>query len=479
MPSRRPLRKTVTLSRPCHNKWSRGSHHSLASHSSNSRHTDPFKPHPNRRKNSIFILLFVSFLEFLRRSMATRSLLLVGFLNLVMVGVSNGLISSNPSTHRAISNLRDAVVKGLGIHAEGVEVSGFDVRDVRVGQSVAYEFDIEIDKKVIPIKLSEDVRRWDSVDRTIFGEDGEGGGDATGLVRMGRRPDSMVPPVLSPFQLAGPLELWIQDGDDMRLFLPHDVEAGALKKVILSDGAVVTVKGARSVSLRRPLELPLPFLLNRTHHSGHQDASGLLATAEAVRRAAGSKGQPLLSLRIVGPTSLTSSPSTSPHDKLKLRRLAPGLVELSSRSIPTIAVQKPTLWPLTSLNGSDSNLQGFEEMLASVLGPKGKEEGSFQLLRAKVSARNYIKTGFTLVENISDDEVDRSGFPEWMTRPEKAMTQFEVLARMEENGEVVPERIAVVKPVQVADSELESVATGNSTMSGASIVHPPPSYFTL
>lgn len=119
-----------------------------------------------------------------------------------------------------MKNLRDAVVKGLGIHAEGVEVSGFDVRDVRVGQSVAYEFDIEIDKKVIPIKLSEDVRRWDSVDLTIFREDGEGGGDATGLVRMGRRPDSMVPPVLSPFQLAGPLELWIQDGDDMRLFLP-------------------------------------------------------------------------------------------------------------------------------------------------------------------------------------------------------------------------------------------------------------------
>ncbi|URE39657.1 hypothetical protein MUK42_17428, partial [Musa troglodytarum] len=399
---------------PYHYKWSLRSHHSLASQSPDPRHTDPFKPHPNRpscyRKNSIF-LLFVSFLEFLRRSMATRSLLLVGFLNLVMVGVSNALISSealNPSPHRAISNLRDAVVKGLGIHAEGVEVSGFDLRDVRVGQSVAYEFDIEIDEKVIPIKLLEDVRWWDSVDLTIFREDGEGEGDATGLVRLGRRPDSMVPPVLSPFQLAGPLEFWIQDGDDMRLFLPHDVEAGALKKVILSDGAVVTVKGARSVSLRRPLELPFPLPLNRTHHSGHQDASGLLATSEAVHRAARSKGQPLLSLRIVGPTSLTSSPST-----------------------------------------------------------------------AEVSARNYIKTGFTLEENISDDEVDWSVFPEWMTRPEKAMTQFEVLARMEENGEVIPERIAVVKPVQVANSELESVGTGNSTMSRASTVHPPPSYFTL
>ena len=36
--------------------------------------------------------------------------------------------------------------------------------------------------------------------------------------------------------------------------LQHDVEAGVLKKIILSDGAVVTVKGAKSISLQHPLD---------------------------------------------------------------------------------------------------------------------------------------------------------------------------------------------------------------------------------
>nr|TKW34120.1 hypothetical protein SEVIR_2G283500v2 [Setaria viridis] len=45
-------------------------------------------------------------------------------------------------------------------------------------------------------------------------------------------------------QLAGPMELWIQDGNDVRLALSHDVDAGTLKKVVLSDGAVVTVNSS-------------------------------------------------------------------------------------------------------------------------------------------------------------------------------------------------------------------------------------------
>jgi len=93
------------------------------------------------------------------------------------------------------------------------------------------------------------------------------------------------------------------------------VDAGTLKKVVLSDGAVVTVKGARAVSLRLPLELPLP--LNRTTYKGR--LSSLLSIAQALRGAARSNQKPLLSLRIEGPTSLSSTPSMSPKDKLKLK----------------------------------------------------------------------------------------------------------------------------------------------------------------
>ncbi|KAG2600983.1 hypothetical protein PVAP13_5KG562100 [Panicum virgatum] len=361
-----------------------------------------------------------------------------------------------PPVPKAISDLRDAIVKGLGFQAEGLKVSGFDVRDALVGHAVSYEFGIEVGRKVLPVRLLEDVNRWDFVDLPIFRSQADA--DDTALAEIWRAgKGSIVEPTLPPFQLAGPMELWIQDGDDVRLALPHDVDAGTLKKVVLSDGAVVTVKGARAVSLRLPLELPLP--LNRTTYKGR--LSSLLSIAQALRGAARSNQKPLLSLRIEGPTSLSSTPSMSPKDKLKLKRLAPGQVELSSRAgaIPAATEdgdESPNteLWPLLSLNGSDGSLQGFEELLASVLGKKAVEK------------------------KLAEGEVNWSNFPEWKTKPKKLRAHYEVLARVE-GGQAIPERIAQVQPFQADEATAESVLTGNVTRSKMEIIHPPPVYFTL
>jgi hypothetical protein len=261
------------------------------------------------------------------------------------------------------------------------------------------------------------------------------------------------------------------------------VEAGALKKVVLSDGAVVTVKGARSVSLRHPIELPLPF--NRSVAGQPRIASGLLSLAQALRETYKSNsGKPLLSLRIVGPTSLTSSPSTSPNDRLKLKRLAPGLIELSSRaplpSPDSVDQSQPsTMWPMTSINGSNANLRGFEELLASVLGEKGQEDGSFRLVKAQVSAQTYVKMGFEVEKNLIEGEVNWAEYPEWRSRPQKGRAHFEVLAHVEEGGKVVPERIVPVKPFEAQESVAESAVTGNVTMSMVETIHPTPIYFTL
>ena len=251
-----------------------------------------------------------------------------------------------------------------------------------------------------------------------------------------------------------------------------------LKKVLLSDGAKVTVKGAKSVSLRHAIELPLP--LNRSTAT-----SSLLAMAKALRYAYRSKEKPLLSLRIVGPTSLSSSSaSISPSDRLKLKRLAPGLVELSSSSFPALpedadGVEASYLWPLSSLNGSDSNLRGFEELLASVLGKKGRETGSFRLLKAEVSAMTYVKLGFSVERLASAMDIDWSGYPLWKSRPEKLRTHFEVLARVEDDGKIVPERIAEIPSAPVVDSELASLRNGNVSLSKVPIYHPPAEYFAL
>ncbi|GMI70584.1 tunicamycin induced 1 [Hibiscus trionum] len=414
----------------------------------------------------------------------------LSFLLFTILSSSYALVSS--PYPKAISDLKEAVVKGLGFQADGFKISGFDLRDALVGHSVAYEFNIEIDNKVIPFKLLEDVNRWEYVDLPIFRvEDPARPGVENGLVEQKRISDDGLP-VLAPFQLAGPMELWIQDAKDMRISLPHDVDAGVLKKVILADGATVTVKGARSVSLRHPLDLPLP--LNRTNNGF---ASGLMALAEHLRHASRNQDAPILSLRIVGPTSLTVPPSTSSNNKLKLKRLAPGLVELSSISktkamdaLSTIDLQGvastvltpkhfATMWPLASVNGSNANLVGFERLLSSVLGPKTNKKGYFKLLKADVSAQTFVKIGFGMEKKLKEgDGFNLEGFPEWRTKPEKVRMHFEVLAKVD-GEKVIPERIMQVDPVAIEDTIAPNVLAGNMTMSTTPVVHPPPNPFTL
>lgn len=103
-------------------------------------------------------------------------------------------------------------MKGLGLQADDLKISGFDLRDALVGKSVAYEFDVEIDNKVVPLKLLEDVNRWEYVDLPVFRMDNSENG-------VLKADDDQIP-VLAPFQLSGPMELWIQDAKDMRISLP-------------------------------------------------------------------------------------------------------------------------------------------------------------------------------------------------------------------------------------------------------------------
>lgn len=275
----------------------------------------------------------------------------------------------------------------------------------------------------------------------------------------------------------------------LSLNLQHDVDAGVLKKVVLADGAVVTVTGARSVGLRQPLDFPLP--LNRTTPGF---ATGLVALAEQLRHASRSQSTPLLSLRIVGPTSLTSSPSST-NNKLKLKRLAPGLVELSS---PVQAIQSPssvqlqaeaptiltpkaftTLWPIASINGSNSKLLGFETLLTSLLGPKANRKGSFKLLKANVSAQTTVRIGFGVDKKLEEgDGINMEGFPEWRTKPEVVRLHFEVLATVD--GErIIPERVMPVQPVIIEDTVAPDVQLGNVSMSKTPIVYTPSDPFTL
>lgn len=64
--------------------------------------------------------------------------------------------------------------------------------------------------------------------------------------------------VLPDFTLTGPLEMVLTEGQPVSLYLPHQADAGLIRCILLDSGAAVTVHGARTVGLRRPVDLPQP-----------------------------------------------------------------------------------------------------------------------------------------------------------------------------------------------------------------------------
>ena len=71
--------------------------------------------------------------------------------------------------------------EGIRVSNGGSEGVGVDLRDAHVGHSVVYEFDVELDNKVLPFKLLEDVDHLDYVDLPIFRVR-----DKNGLVQKGK-----------------------------------------------------------------------------------------------------------------------------------------------------------------------------------------------------------------------------------------------------------------------------------------------------
>eukprot|EP00250_Pteridium_aquilinum_P014625 c22101_g1_i1 orf=646-1995(-) len=395
------------------------------------------------------------------------------------------------ATHKAVSDAADELISKLGWSKDEVKIAHIDTTDSKFGQTLVYEFDIQLGEKVIPLRLSEEVLNWRYLEELPAGSS-ESFAVKTLPATSGNPQSQVLEAILAPFQLSGPVELWIQDAEQVRLAVPHDVEAGVLKKVLLADGAVVTVEGAREISLARPLQLPLP--LPGVSNDGGLAAS-LVALADRLRYASRVEEKPLLSLKIVGPTSLIASTvkdTDTSRNKLKVKRLSPGAIELVSReqqdrglvdsfenSLPVLSGgQDPWLWPLPSLNGSDTRLINLEKILVSALGPSVYRKGSFKLLRAKVSAATFVRVEFQLEKRLSDESFPPEIWPEWRTRPSVERLEFEVLAKIE-GQKLLPVSVQAMQPYTNVETTTWRAVMGNVSRSKAPKVFLPPSSMTL
>lgn len=73
---------------------------------------------------------------------------------------------------------------------------------------------------------------------------------------------------LPDITLAGPVELLLQRAHPLTAYLPHAADVGEARRIVLTPGAIATIRGLKSLSLRyTPHRLNSLFL---THHGGMQ-----------------------------------------------------------------------------------------------------------------------------------------------------------------------------------------------------------------
>lgn len=273
-------------------------------------------------------------------------------------------------------------------------------------------------------------------------------------------------PRLPEFTLSGPLDLYIRPASaTIQLWLPHLAESqGKIARIIVKNGAVINIRGASGLSLKNGVDLPSislgEFVDIVQSDETFEGAEGLTHLANGLRQKAqlsSSKPTPSSTkskrpaAEFVGfildvPGSLTIL--TAPDDqerlqKLRLRGLGEGVVELSPRdgapsstseqdsSITTesssssklsteeskalaLTNESPYVWPLKSVH--TESLAAYErllrELLASSLfkGVAGGEGGVPPLADVQLKLLQSAAKAVTLLQlELEVDPIEEKG----------------------------------------------------------------------
>lgn len=317
-------------------------------------------------------------------------------------------------------------------NSEEVAVSNIDTAGAKFGKTQSYELDVQVGEKVFSARFV------DELTSSRYSEEKETGIDRGnsfgGLIESA---NLVAEAVLLPFQMQGPLEVWIEEADNLQLVMPDNNNIGGFKHLILAEGAVVTVEGAREVSLAHPVDFPSSL---NTSFPVSGPGSNLWLLSLSLRHAMQLEGRRLVELRIVGPTLMVVAAlgnQETTESNVEAIFFAPGALELfinrteSNSPSPIGNLTDQQMWPLPSLYSSDLKLLFLEKLLIRYLGNRAYREGSFRIIRASARASVFIQIQLELEKKLGNDSFDSDLWPAWRTRPTVQRLHFEVLARVE------------------------------------------------
>lgn len=166
-----------------------------------------------------------------------------------------------------------------------------------------------------------------------------------------------------------------------------------MNRVVIAEGATVTIVGAAKISLARPLRLPLP-----PTDSSEDSAAGKIVSL--LRTAASQSEKPVVSLVVLGATALVSKTPVSENAhaiseiaRLKVKRLSAGALELSARdkqSQDSSQAVADRMWPFSGLFASDDRVRSVEAALRHLAG----NSTTFNLLKAEASVSNDLSQNY-------------------------------------------------------------------------------------
>ncbi|KAK9129634.1 hypothetical protein Sjap_010121 [Stephania japonica] len=366
----------------------------------------------------------------------------------------SSVILHNPST---TSHLLKDVVREIATRQKwdlsDVRVSDGGLRNVRVGVSQRCECRMRVEKSELVFEFSNEVVPWKKPrERRELGD----------LLS-----EIMDNTALEAFELEGPFELRVDEGDDLSLVLPLNITHTGLKRLLVGEGITVKIEGAREASLyHHSSDFRVP--VNR---SGRIDEE-----RSQFQPFVHSLCFPLPSIHIVGSALLTAHRTRSPNSKIEIASSShEDMVELLAEKCYGQPRNRRLGCPIDSLS---LRLALLEKLLQRLMEGQALQSGMPVFLKSKITVTTLVSFQLKIERNVRNNDTLRGTLAEWKTKPAVEWAYFEITARVE-GEKLKPLEVKRFRPFIVADSASWSTLMSNISFTKIPSLLVPPEALTL